>query len=376
MNTDKDTAALVKTSPGNMTQGWRFLPTTLSEAREMASILAASDLVPKAYRQKPMDCLVAYEYGSALGLSWMQSLRSVSVINGQGALWGDAVPALILGSKDCTRFHEEFKGKPFDDDFTAVCTMGRRGLPDEIVRTFSVADAKRAKLWGKTGREGGDTPWVTYPQRMLQMRARGFAARDAFPDKLSGLILAEEAMDYPDAIPVTEFTSEAVTSPLDGVEAELRGGIEKGFELCKLSAGQRTAKINEYLGGEKSPSELASSAVKLHEWLKDEYSRLKTGKSRDPKAGDNAKRANAPGGSSGEGQSKASDAGVSGPAADVVTAPAGDVRPGVATVSVGNAAPVVVQGSAKSEPLTADQIPFGGKAKSPLPPGEIFSAMF
>jgi hypothetical protein len=32
---------------------------------------------------------------------------------------------------------------------------------------------------------------------MLQMRARGFALRDAFPDLLRGLITAEEAQDYP-----------------------------------------------------------------------------------------------------------------------------------------------------------------------------------
>ena len=35
-------------------------------------------------------------------------------------------------------------------------------------------------------------------KRMMQMRARGFALRDAFPDVLKGLISAEEAADYPD----------------------------------------------------------------------------------------------------------------------------------------------------------------------------------
>jgi hypothetical protein len=32
---------------------------------------------------------------------------------------------------------------------------------------------------------------------MLQMRARGFALRDAYPDVLKGLITAEEAQDFP-----------------------------------------------------------------------------------------------------------------------------------------------------------------------------------
>jgi len=33
---------------------------------------------------------------------------------------------------------------------------------------------------------------------MIQMRARGFALRDAFPDVLQGLISTEEANDYID----------------------------------------------------------------------------------------------------------------------------------------------------------------------------------
>lgn len=51
---------------------------------------------------------------------------------------------------------------------------------------FSVADAKTAGLWGKQG------PWKQFPDRMLQMRARGFAARDGAADVLGGLYLREE----------------------------------------------------------------------------------------------------------------------------------------------------------------------------------------
>jgi hypothetical protein len=40
---------------------------------------------------------------------------------------------------------------------------------------------------------------------MLQLRARGFALRDAFPDVLKGLVTAEEAQDYP----ATEAAKEA-----------------------------------------------------------------------------------------------------------------------------------------------------------------------
>jgi len=77
---------------------------------------------------------------------------------------------------------------------------------------FSVEDAKRAGLWGKQG------PWQAYPKRMLQMRARGFALRDAYPDVLKGLITTEEAQDYPEETkrPPKDITPR---NPLDALQA-------------------------------------------------------------------------------------------------------------------------------------------------------------
>jgi len=68
----------------------------------------------------------------------------------------------------------------------AICTVRREGRSEPVIGTFSVDDAKRAGLWQKPG------PWTDYPNRMLTMRARAFALRDAFPDVLAGLYIREE----------------------------------------------------------------------------------------------------------------------------------------------------------------------------------------
>ena len=79
----------------------------------------------------------------------------------------------------------------FDEETnTAYCLVKRKGESEYKV-SFSEVDARKAGLWGKSG------PWTTYPKRMLQMRARGFALRDKFADVLGGLITAEEARDIP-----------------------------------------------------------------------------------------------------------------------------------------------------------------------------------
>ena len=69
--------------------------------------------------------------------------------------------------------------------------MRRKGVENPIIRTFTIKDAKQANLWGRSG------PWTQYPERMLEHRARGFALRDAFADKLRGVITTEEARDIP-----------------------------------------------------------------------------------------------------------------------------------------------------------------------------------
>jgi hypothetical protein len=54
---------------------------------------------------------------------------------------------------------------------------------------------------------------------MLQMRARGFALRDAFPDVLKGLITAEEAADFPEETKPREkdVTPAKPANPLDAI---------------------------------------------------------------------------------------------------------------------------------------------------------------
>ena len=169
---------------------------TFDDAFRFAKMVSASEFAPKDFRGKPESCLLAIQHGAEIGLSPMQSLQNIACINGRPAIWGDAALALCLANPVCDGIHETIEGD--GDNMVAVCKTSRRGKDANVVGRFSVADAKRAGLWGKTG------PWTQYPRRMLQLRARGFALRDAFPDVLKGLVTAEEAQDYPPAEPARE----------------------------------------------------------------------------------------------------------------------------------------------------------------------------
>jgi len=163
-------------------------PASFSELVQFAQMAAKSQLVPKDYRDNPADIMLAVQLGSEVGLRPMQALQNIAVINGRPCVWGDALPALCKASPVYDDIIETWEHEEDPDLLTAICIAKRHGSSPVTAR-FSTMDAKRAGLWTKAG------PWQTYPRRMLQMRARSFALRDAFPDVLKGLISVEEALD-------------------------------------------------------------------------------------------------------------------------------------------------------------------------------------
>ena len=188
-------------------------PADLQAALVMCEHLAKAqhDIVPQSYRGKPGAILAAIQHGAELGLKPMQSLRDIAIIKGKATVYGDTMMALCRRHPECQDI-EETIDNPGTDKAIARCVVHRKGCkPAE--RTFSVDDAKRAGLWGNKG------PWSSYPDRMLQMRARGFALRDVFADALAGFITTEEAQDYPE--PATAKPKRAIPGETTVITAEV-----------------------------------------------------------------------------------------------------------------------------------------------------------
>lgn len=186
-------------------------PQNLSEAMTYAKMIANSSFCPKGMQGKEGDVLIAVQMGAEVGLSPIQALQNIAVINGRPCIWGDAALALV---QSCSQYvsHREWE-EVTTDGLIAHCGVTRKGS-DEYVKSFSEKDAKKAGLWGKGG------PWSQYPSRMLQMRARGFALRDKFADALKGLNIREEVEDYQDfqqaprskVVPIKQITNELPTA--------------------------------------------------------------------------------------------------------------------------------------------------------------------
>lgn len=172
----------------------------VSQQREKIRALINNGIFPKKFLVDPIKkvpvkevteqmlnkVVAIVEFGKTLNLTPYQSVNSIMDCNGKMSIYGDAMLSIVLSSGLLADKKEYFD----EQNMVAHCYFKRKGFESGEERTFSQKDAEQAGLWGKG-------VWQQYPKRMLQMRARGFALRDVFPDVLGGAISFEEAQDYP-----------------------------------------------------------------------------------------------------------------------------------------------------------------------------------
>jgi len=202
--------AVIDEKAGVATTGGKIsplIPQDLAGFWAIAKIMAEGGLIPDAYKGNIAKTMSAMMLGAEIGISPFQAVQSIAVINGKPGIYGDMMIALVRGSGLLEYCNESIERPPAGssvDNLMARCEVKRKGEPLPQVRTFSIEDAKKAKLWDKSG------PWTQYPKRMLAARARSYALRDVFPDVLAGFTSREELEDESVPVPMVDTIQHAV----------------------------------------------------------------------------------------------------------------------------------------------------------------------
>lgn len=175
-----------------------IVPRTVDEVARVAHAVIVAGLAPNSYEGRNHNetiskIMIGIMKGAEVGFPPITALSTIAIINGRPCIWGDGAIALVQKSGLVEKIEAIFEGEQFQDDWTAIYRIWRKGQGSPYQGRFSVLDAKRAHLWGNPKK----SPWMEYPQRMLMARARAFALRDGFADFLMGLSIAEEAEDIP-----------------------------------------------------------------------------------------------------------------------------------------------------------------------------------
>lgn len=197
-------------------------PHNIQEAFSLAQAFAKTGMCRIASAE---DALARIMTGRELGLTSMQSIRGVYMVEGTPGLAAALMHALCLQAPECERFEciEETYEK-------VVYAVKRRGMIEKLV-SFSIEDAKRAKLYDKgkdNNKDVTENNWHKYPKDMMHARCKAFGARQYFPERVFGLLSIEEIRDGAaiDAVGVPIMEAAQITGALT--------------ELTKLAADLKT----------------------------------------------------------------------------------------------------------------------------------------
>jgi hypothetical protein len=179
---------------------------SLEKAMEFCDKMVQSRVLPKHYyndngspkQESSGMLLVVLQMGKEIGMTQMQAIQQIIPVNGLMSVKGDGAKALIMASGKCAAWKEVEEGE--GDNRRVTIYSKRKDNGEEISRSFSVEDAKRAGLWidmdaVKRNERLKYSPWFKYGPRMLRYRALGFIARDLYSDVLQGIYVEEEARD-------------------------------------------------------------------------------------------------------------------------------------------------------------------------------------
>ncbi len=227
-----------------------IVPQDIEAVFRLANVIVVAKMNPKSL-DSVEKCTVAILHGLELGLTPMAALQSIAVVNGMPSVWGDGLIALVRASGLLEDIQESVDDDA-DGPTIATCKVKRKDSPSWVVQSFTRPQAMRAGLWKKQG------PWVQYPHRMMQMRARAFALRDAFPDVLRGLHSAEEATDM---IDVTQTGSATTSAPEPRRSDFVHKGGAANVSDAEPAHDPQTGETDQGAGAQPKSWKLAPSIV-------------------------------------------------------------------------------------------------------------------
>jgi hypothetical protein len=161
-----------------------FAPQGLEQAMRLADTLAKSNLLPGPLRGKPSDVLVTLITGHELGLSPMQAVRGLHVIDGKAVMSADLTVALVMKRREVCEFFRLVKS----DDKVAEYQTKRVGS-EPVTLQWTMEQAKNAGIAGKDN-------WKKHPAAMLRARCASALARAVYPDLVLGVYDPDEAEEF------------------------------------------------------------------------------------------------------------------------------------------------------------------------------------
>jgi len=214
----------------------------------MAKSLAASQLVPLAYQNKPENCLIALELASRIGISVMASMQNLYVVHGMPSWSAKFLIGTVNASGRFTPLRFEWSGEPGKDSW-ACRAIARDKATNELLEGPWIT-------WQMAVKEGWTTKkgskWLTMPTLMFPNRAATFWTRLYCPEISLGFQTTEEVIDvHGEAVEARAAILPAEITPAGAKALEAVLGMQASAP--QQSSGEPDAP--QLSGGAREPGE-------------------------------------------------------------------------------------------------------------------------
>lgn len=259
---------------------------TWQEMKEQANVLVRSGFLPPSIKNGEQALSVALA-GKELGIGFMESIRSINVIQGKPTV----SPQLMLALANRTKELEDIEIKSTNDKTTV--TVKRRGRKSHT-NEFGIPEATELGLMGKDN-------YKKQPKTMFLWRALAANLRVTFPDAVSGLYTPEELgipvrigeNDSMEVVEAETVTVEQIKQPMQEIKTEtaplqddlvseikdMLGLMNNGdTALMEAQLMRLTSYKSKKTGSMESVriAKLPEIAIKLPDWIKNIHAKVKS----------------------------------------------------------------------------------------------------
>lgn len=173
-------------------------------AQRMAQMLASSDLVPKEFKGKLANCVIALEVAQRTGASPLAVMQNLYIVYGKPS-WSSTF--IIAALNSCGRFSPlryDMQGEEGGVNRSCAAWAYDKANNEKLIGPR--VSMKMAKAEGWVDKSG--SKWQTMPELMLRYRAATFFGRLYAPDVLHGMKTVEEIKDIIDIEATTTANSD------------------------------------------------------------------------------------------------------------------------------------------------------------------------
>ncbi len=159
----------------------------------VAQLFADSGLVPQHFQGQPANCFIAVQMAVRMGVDPFMFMQNTYIVHGRPGMEAKLAIALINSSGLFTDSldYEIVGTDPFAKDYKVRCTAFRKSTGKLIEGPWIDWNIVRAEKWD--AKEG--SKWKTMPGMMFMYRAATWFGRTHCPERLMGMMTADEQED-------------------------------------------------------------------------------------------------------------------------------------------------------------------------------------